>query len=49
MTGSGPQVMACLRNDSHWGLCSVKNATKIAEAKRDIAAKPHRALELIGL
>jgi len=48
-TGSGPQIMACLRNFAIGTLRVVKNATNIAEAKRDIAAKPHRALELIGL
>ena len=48
-TGSGPKKMACLRNFTIGVLCSVKNATNVASVLRDIAAKPHRALELIGL
>lgn len=48
-TGSGPQVMACLRNFAIGTLRVIKNASNIASALRDIAAKPHRALELIGL
>ena len=48
-TGSGPRIMACLRNFAVGTLRVVKNATNIAAAKRDIAAKPHHALELIGL
>lgn len=48
-TSSGPQVMACLRNFAIGALRVVKNVTNVASALRDIAAKPHRALELIGL
>ncbi|MEK8017043.1 MAG: hypothetical protein VSS75_009260 [Candidatus Parabeggiatoa sp.] len=48
-TGSGPQIMACLRHFAIGTLRLVKNAANIASALRDIAAKPHRALELIGL
>lgn len=48
-TGNGPQIMACLRNFAIGTLRVVKNATNIASALRDIAAKPHSALELIGL
>jgi predicted transposase YbfD/YdcC len=48
-TGSGPQIMACLRNFAIGTLRVVKKATNIASALRDIAAKPHHALELIGL
>lgn len=48
-TGSGPQVMACLRNFAIGTLRVIKNTSNIASALREIAAKPHRALELIGL
>ena len=48
-TGSGPQVMACLRNFAVGTLRVVKNVTNVASALRDMAAKPHLALELIGL
>jgi len=48
-TGNGPQMRACLRNESYWHFGKVKNATNIVSALRDIASKPHSALELIGL
>ena len=41
--------MACFRNFTIGSLRVVKNATNIASVLRNIAAKPHRALELIGL
>ena len=41
--------MACLRNFAVGTLRVIKNATNIASALRDMAANPHRALELIGL
>ena len=46
--GKGPQMMACLRNFaiSLLRLAKVKNITK---ALRDLWAKPHLALKLLGL
>jgi hypothetical protein len=41
--------MACLRNFAIGTLRVVKNVINVASALRDMAAKPHRALELIGL
>jgi hypothetical protein len=41
--------MACRRHFAIGALRFVKKATHIASALRDIVAKPHRALELIGL
>lgn len=48
-TGNGPQIMACLRNFTLGILRVLTNATNIVSALRDIAAKPHLALKLIGL
>ena len=46
--GKGPQMMACLRNFaiSLLRLAEVKN---ISKALRDLWAKPHLALRLLGL
>lgn len=46
--GKGPQMMACLRNFaiSLLRLAKVKN---ISKALRDLWAKPHLALRLLGL
>jgi len=46
--GKGPQMMACLRNFaiSLLRLAKVKNITK---ALRDLWARPHLALRLLGL
>jgi hypothetical protein len=41
--------MLCLRHVAIGMLCVVKNATNVPSTLRDIAAKPHRALELLGL
>lgn len=48
-TGNGPQIMACLRNFALGTLRVLTNTMNIAAAIRDIAAKPPRALKLIGL
>ena len=48
-TGSGPQVMACLRNFAIGTLRVLKKTTNIASALRELASKPHLALRLVGL
>lgn len=46
--GSGPRMMACLRNFAV-GLLRLAKYSKIAPALREFAAKPHLALKLLGL
>jgi len=48
-TGSGPQVIACLRNFAIGTLRVIKKAKNIASALRELAAKPHLSLRLVGL
>ncbi len=47
-TGHGPFVMATIRNFTI-GLLKMAGASNIAAATRDLAAKPWRAIKLIGL
>lgn len=47
-TGSGPRIMASLRNLA-LNLYRLAGATNIAQATRRTARDPRRALELIGL
>lgn len=47
-TGTGPRVMACLRNLA-LNLYRLAGAPNIAEATRHTARDPSRAFELIGL
>ena len=45
---AGPRVMACLRNFAV-GILRLTKHTKIAAALRKFAAKPHLALQVLGL
>jgi predicted transposase YbfD/YdcC len=45
--GTGPQVMACLRNFAI-GLLRLKKFSNIAKALRDMAARPYLVLRLLG-
>lgn len=48
-TGSGPRVMATLRNLAI-SLLRLRDASRsIAEALRDLAARPHLALAMVGM
>lgn len=48
-TGAGPRVMATLRNLAI-SLLRLRNPSRsIAEALRDLAARPHLALAMVGL
>ena len=47
-TGKGPQMMACLRNLAV-GLLRLAGEKNIARAVREVAARPHLALQLLGL
>jgi len=46
--GSGPQMLACLRNLAV-NLLRLAGATNIAAASRAVADRPRLALRLIGL
>lgn len=48
-TGSGPQMMATLRNLAISLVRLRHGAQWVAEALRDLAARPHLALAMIGL
>ena len=48
-TGAGPRVMATLRNLAISLLRLRDQSRSIAEALRDLAARPHRALAMVGL
>jgi len=46
--GKGPQMMACLRNFAV-SLLRLAKVQNISKALRDLWAKPHLALKLLGL
>lgn len=48
-TGAGPRVMATLRNLAISLLRLRDKSRRIAEALRDLAARPHMALAMVGL
>jgi hypothetical protein len=48
-TGSGPQVMATLRNLAISLLRLRRRARWLPQALRDLAARPHLALAMVGL
>jgi predicted transposase YbfD/YdcC len=48
-TGAGPRVMATLRNLAISLLRLRDKSRSIAEALRDLAARPHLALAMVGL
>ena len=48
-TGAGPRVMATLRNLAISLLRLRDQSRRIAEALRDLAARPHLALAMVGL
>jgi len=48
-TGAGPRVMATLRNLAISLLRLRDKSRRIAEALRDLAARPHLALAMVGL
>ena len=48
-TGAGPRVMATLRNLAISLLRLHDQSRSIAEALRDLAARPHLALAMLGL
>jgi hypothetical protein len=48
-TGTGPQMMAMLRNLAISLLRLRHKAEGVAQAVRDLAARPHRALAILGL
>jgi predicted transposase YbfD/YdcC len=48
-TGAGPRVMATLRNFAIGLLRLRHGAPWVAQALRDLAARPHRALAMVGL
>jgi hypothetical protein len=48
-TGAGPRVMATLRNLAISLLRLRDKSRSLAEALRDLAARPHRVLAMVGL
>ncbi len=48
-TGSGPQMMATLRNVAISLIRLRRKTSGIAQALRDMAARPHLALAMVGL
>lgn len=48
-TGTGPRMMATLRNLAISLLRLYRKSLGIAEALRDLAARPHLALAMVGL